>query len=75
MSRNRRNGPSFMTIVRADSSIEYRAVTFTDPDETWVLPASIESMTVIRNAGVPQLLTRQVFSNCRRFTTAGRIVN
>ena len=63
-----------MTIERADSSIEYRAVTFSDPDETWLVPASIVSLTIVRNAGVPRLRTRQVFSNYRRFTTAGRIV-
>lgn len=73
-NRNRRNTPLLMTIERADSSTQYRTVTFSDPDETWLVPSSIESMTVIRNAGVPRLLTRQVFSNCRRFTTAGRIV-
>ena len=71
----RRNAPSSMTIERANSSIEYRAVTFSDPDETWLVPASIESVTIVRNAGVPRLRTRQAFSNYRRFTTAGRIVN
>jgi hypothetical protein len=39
-----------------------------------MLPASIESMTVIRNAGVPRLRMTQTFSNYRRFVTAGRIV-
>jgi len=66
--------PSWMTIERADSSIRYRPVVFHDPDETIMLPASIESMTVIRNAGVPRLRTTQTFSNYRRFVTAGRIL-
>jgi hypothetical protein len=71
----RRNAPMRMIIERADSSIEYRAVTFSDPDETWLLPASIESVTIIRDAGVPRLRTRQLFSDYRRFTTAGRLLN
>ncbi len=66
--------PTWMTIERADSSIQYRPVVFHDPDETIMLPASIQSMTVIRNAGVPRLRTTQTFSNYRRFVTAGRIV-
>jgi hypothetical protein len=64
-----------MTIERADSSIEYRPVTFSNPDETWLVPVSIESVTVVRNAGVPRQRTRQLFSNYRRFTTAGRVVS
>jgi hypothetical protein len=66
--------PTWMTIERADSSIQYRSVVFHDPDETIMLPASIQSMTVIRNAGVPRLRTTQTFSNYKRFVTAGRIV-
>ena len=32
-----------MTIERADSSIRYRRVQFAEPDETLVLPSSIET--------------------------------
>lgn len=70
----RRNAPMRMIIERADSSIEYRAVAFSDPEETWLLPASIESVTIVRDAGVPRLRTRQLFSDYRRFTAAGRIL-
>jgi hypothetical protein len=49
-------------------------VTFRDPDETLMVPASIESLTIVRNAGVPRLRTTQTFSNYRRFVTGGRIV-
>jgi hypothetical protein len=71
----RRGASPSMTIERADSSILYRRIKFADPDETWVLPASIDSLTVIRNGGVPRVRTMQTFSNYRRFTTGGRIVN
>jgi hypothetical protein len=67
-------GPTWMEIEQADSSIRYRPVVFHDPDETIMLPASIESLTVIRNAGVPRLRTTQRFANYRRFVTDGRVV-
>ena len=65
--------PSF-TVERADSSISYRAIRFSDPDETVMLPESIVSLQVIRNTGVPRLRTTQRFAKYRRFITAGRIV-
>jgi hypothetical protein len=72
--RTRRSASLAMTIDRADSTIEYRPVTFSDPAETWMVPSSIESVTVVRNAGAPRMRTTQTFSNYRRFTTSGRIV-
>ena len=65
---------SWMTIERADSSIRFRPVAFHDPDETIMLPASIDSMTIIRNSGTPGLRTTQTFSNYQRFVTGGRIL-
>jgi hypothetical protein len=66
--------PSSFTIERADSTTSYRPVTFQDPDETVMLPASIVSLQVIRNSGMPRLRTYQKFSKYRRFITGGRIV-
>jgi hypothetical protein len=71
----KRRGISELVVVeRLDSSIVYRRVTFSDPDETVMLPASKETVTVIRNAGTPRLRTTQSFRNYRRFITGGRIV-
>jgi hypothetical protein len=70
----RAGGPLSVTIERLDSSIRYRAVTFQDPDEVLMLPASINTVTVVRNAGVPRLRTQQVFSKYQRFITGGRVV-
>jgi hypothetical protein len=67
-------GPGWMEIERADSSIRYKPVMFHDPDEQLLLPASIDSLQVIRNGGVPRLRTTQTFSNYRRFMTAGHLV-
>ncbi len=66
--------PLDVTFERLDSSTTYRPVTFTDPDETIMLPSSAESLTVVRNSGVPRQRTSQRFSNYQRFTTTGRIV-
>ena len=70
----RHGDPASMVIERADSSIRYKPVAFHDPDETMILPASIESFTIIRNAGVPRLRMTQEFSSYRRFITGGRVV-
>jgi hypothetical protein len=72
--RQRAGGPSSITVERHESSIVYRPVTFRDPEETLMLPASIDTVSIVRNAGVPRLRTSQVFSNYQRFTTKGRVV-
>ena len=65
---------SSFIVERADSSIAYRPVTFHDPDETLMLPASITSLQVIRNSGTPRLRKYQKFAKYRRFITGARIV-
>jgi hypothetical protein len=67
-------GPPNFLIERADMSIRYKPVIFKDPDETLMLPDSIETVTVIRNAGAPRVRKSQTFSDYRRFVTEGRIV-
>lgn len=63
-----------MVIERADSSTRFRPVTFHDPDETLILPDSIESLQVIRNSGAPRVRISQTFTDYRRFLTGGRLV-
>jgi hypothetical protein len=71
----RRHGSTAsMTIERADSSIRYKRVAFRDPEEAFLVPASIDTLTVIRNAGAPRVRKTQVFSNYRRYVTDWRIV-
>ncbi|HVZ23394.1 MAG TPA: hypothetical protein VG871_20115 [Vicinamibacterales bacterium] len=71
-----RNGAGpYLRLDRADSSIRYRPVTFTDPDEIVLLPSSIEMMTVIRGSGSPRLRTTQTFTNYQRFVTGGHLVS
>jgi hypothetical protein len=68
------NGALFMTLERADTSIRYRPVRFSNPDETLLLPADITSASLWRNAGSAGIRVTQSFSNYRRFVTAGRIL-
>ena len=67
-------GPRSFTFERADTSIRYKLVTFENPDETLMLPERIESMTIVRNSGVPRLRTTQTYDNYRRFVTDSQIV-
>jgi hypothetical protein len=64
----------WMVIERADSTIRYQPVLFHDPDETVMLPSSIQTLTVVRNSGAPRVRMTQTFSNYKRFITGGRIV-
>ena len=73
--QSRRGGPLRMIIERADTSIRYRPVEFSDPDETLLLPSSIELMTVWRNAASQRLFITHDISNYRRFVTSSRIRN
>ena len=63
-----------VVVERADVTIRYKRVTFQNPDETLMLPASIDTLTVIRSSGVPRVRMTQVFSDYRRFVTEGRII-
>jgi hypothetical protein len=72
--QQRPGGPTYMTIERADSTIRYRRVSFTDPDEILLLPGSIETTTVVRNSGSPRTRITQTFTNYRRFVTGSRLV-
>jgi hypothetical protein len=71
----RRGASRSMVIERAESSIRYKAFTFKDPEETLLLPSSIDSLTVIRGSGMQRVRITQRFSDYRRFLTTGRIDN
>lgn len=62
----------WLTLDRDDLTLRYKEVTFNDPEETVLLPESIESLTVFRG-GLQSMRRTQVFSEYRRFLTAGRI--
>jgi hypothetical protein len=68
------NGPQSMIVERADLSIRYKPVVFHDPEETVLLPESIQTLQIVRNGGSPQLRISQTFANYKRFLTGGRLV-
>lgn len=70
----RRGAARSMVIERAESSIRYTRVEFQDPQETLMLPAAIDTLTVIRGGGVQRVRMTQRFSDYRRFLTGGRLV-
>ena len=51
----------------------YKIVSFKDPDETFLLPESIDTLEMYR-AELQSHRTRQEFTNYRRFVTGGRLV-
>ena len=66
--------PRFWTLERMDTSIRFKAVTFSNPDETLILPATMSSMRVTRGSGMPRLRTTTDYTKYQRFLTGGRIV-
>jgi hypothetical protein len=68
-----RGGADRLRLDRADTSIRYTRVRFTDPDEEIVLPRSVDAVMILIGAGIPRLRVRQEFSEYRRFLTSGRI--
>ena len=72
--QSRRGGPPRMILERLDTSIRYRPVEFSDPDETLQLPSSIEVMAVWRNAASPRVFITHDMSNYRRFVTGSRML-
>jgi hypothetical protein len=64
--------PDVISVDRFDLVTRYKPVTFQDPDETLLLPASIEQIAVLH--GAQSNRKTQIFSNYRRFLTGGRII-
>ena len=69
--QQRRGTESVLVFERSNVSIRYKPVTFREPDETLLLPASIDSLTMARNGGTRRT---QTYSGYRRFVTGGRLV-
>jgi hypothetical protein len=65
--------PQWLTIDRDDLTIRYDAVPFKDPEEIVLLPASIESITLVRTT-LQSTRRTQLFNDYRRFLTGGRVV-
>ena len=66
--------PRTMVIERVDTTVRYRMIKFTEPEELVLLPASIDTLTIVRNAAVEWSRRTQVFSEYRRFMGSGRVL-
>jgi hypothetical protein len=71
--QRKHNLPRYMTMERYDTAIRYRPMTFTDPDESMLLPEVIETLVIWRN-GMESTRRRQEYTEYRRFLTGGRII-
>ena len=62
-------------LERDDTITRYERIAFEDPDETLMLPRSIERNWAVEGGGfIPRYFRTQRFSNYRRFVTDGRLV-
>jgi hypothetical protein len=70
-----RGRPRELTYERLNSSVRYKRVPFTNPDEQLLLPASIETLQVHRsNNGSSRLRITQTFAKYRRFVTETKLI-
>lgn len=69
----RHNLADRIILERNDRTIRYKLVAFHDPEETMLLPESIDTLRIYRSA-MQSSRTRQLFSDYRRFVTGARIV-
>src|SRR5439155_6544251 len=72
--QRRHNLDTRVVIMREDTTIRYRTVAFSDPDEALLLPESIYALTVV-SGGLQSTRRSQVYSDYRRFVTASRVVD
>ena len=71
----KRGTPREVTYERLNSSVRYKRIPFTNPDEQLLLPASIETLQVHRsNSGSSRLRITQTFAKYRRFVTESRLI-
>jgi hypothetical protein len=70
----KRDGPNSAIIEHFDWSIRYKPVLFHEPDETVILPDSIEIMQLDRVEHAKTVRITHRFSNYRRFLTGGRLI-
>jgi len=68
----RPGAPTHLTLERADTSMRFARVAFTQPDESLLLPATISELRVVRPSS--RLRTTTKYLNYKRFLTGSRVV-
>jgi hypothetical protein len=71
--QRRHNLDNYVVIDREDTTIRYRTVAFSDPDEVLLLPESIEYLVIARG-GLQSTRRSQSYSDYRRFVGAAKVV-
>jgi hypothetical protein len=71
--QRRHNLDNYVVIMREDTTIRYRAVTFSDPDEVLHLPESIDTLSVV-SGGLQSTRRSQIYSDYKRFVGDSRVV-
>jgi len=71
--QRRHNLDNYVVIMREDTTIRYRTVAFSDPDEALLLPESIESLSVL-TGGLQSTRRSQIYSDYKRFVGDSRVV-
>jgi hypothetical protein len=72
--QRRHNLEDRVVIMRQDTTIRYRPVTFSDPDELLLLPESIDSLVVV-SGGLQSTRRSQTYSDYKRFVGDSRVVD
>jgi hypothetical protein len=70
----RPGSPTYMTLERSDTTMRFERVSFTNPDESLVLPSSSTELRIVRGSGASRLRTVTRYANYKRFLTGSRVV-
>jgi hypothetical protein len=74
LNRKKFDSPTWAIVNRFEWSIRYNPVQFHEPEETVLLPASIESLQLDDVGGAKTVRVTHAYSKYRRFMTGGRLV-
>jgi hypothetical protein len=66
--------PMFLTLERADTTLRFATVSFTQPAESLLLPVESSELRIVRGAGISRLRTTTTYSRYKRFLTGSRVV-
>jgi hypothetical protein len=70
----RPGSPMFLTLERADTSLRFGRVSFSQPDESLLLPVESSELRILRGGGVSRMRTTTKYSHYKRFLTGSRVV-
>jgi hypothetical protein len=69
-----KGAPRSFTLQRFDTTVDYKRFAFTEPEETLLLPARVETVSAVHGTAVPRVRIVRTFSEYRRFLGSARII-